>query len=190
MCDFNGPFKLCTCSEKIDKKKPYWVLKSNREDNEELMVLGQFSQPNILFTPIVRRNILRRLNTIKSIFDFEYTPQENDLLKLCCEYDEYYLEYQLGKWRWLENFQYEGKRSGTFKSKKKGYIEGKQSNLMKVLNEYETLTKTSLYESDELGFSIPKNEFEKKLFTTKLNKREIIEIIQEEIVKIKSVLSN
>ena len=67
MCDVNGPFKLCTCSEKIDKKKPYWVLKSNREDNEEHMVLGMFSQPNILFTPIVRRNILRRLNYIKSV---------------------------------------------------------------------------------------------------------------------------
>ena len=134
--------------------------------------------------------LIYKIITIKSIFDFEYTPQENDLLKLCGEYDEYYLEYQLGKWRWLENFQYEGKRSGTFKSKKKGYIEGKQSILMKVLNEYETLTKTSLYESDELGFSILKNEIEKKLFTTKLNKKEIIEMIQEEIVKIKSVLSN
>ena len=41
MCDVNGQFKLCTCSEKIDKKKPYWVLKSNREDDEEdHMVLG------------------------------------------------------------------------------------------------------------------------------------------------------
>ena len=42
MCDVNGPFKLCTCSEKIDKKKPYWVLKSNREDNIDNMVLGMF----------------------------------------------------------------------------------------------------------------------------------------------------
>ena len=72
MCDINGPFKLCTCSEKIDKKKPYWVLKSNREDDEEdHMVLGMFSEPNIIFTPIVRRNILRRLNTVKSIFYFD-----------------------------------------------------------------------------------------------------------------------
>ena len=28
MCDVNGKFKLCTYSEKVDKKKPYWVLKS------------------------------------------------------------------------------------------------------------------------------------------------------------------
>ena len=39
MCDVNGQFKLCTCSEKIDKKKPYWVLKSNREEGEEVGVV-------------------------------------------------------------------------------------------------------------------------------------------------------
>lgn len=186
MCDVNGPFKLCSCSEKIDKKKPYWVLRTNKIDGDEHYVLGMFSQPNILFTPIVRRNILRRLNYIKSVFDFDYTPQENDLLKLCGEYDEYYLVYESGKWRWLENFQYEGKRSGKFKSKKRGYIEGKQSNLMKVLNDYETLTKTSLYECDDFGFSIPKNEFEKELYTTKLNQSEIIEMIQKEIKRLKN----
>ena len=27
MCDLNGPFKLCTCSDKIDKEKPHWILK-------------------------------------------------------------------------------------------------------------------------------------------------------------------
>ena len=103
MCDVNGPFKLCTCSEKIDKKKPYWVLKSNRKDEEETDVLGMFSQPNPLFTPILRKNILRRLNSVKSIFDFEYNPEERDLLKLYGEYDEYYCEYTDGKWKWLEN---------------------------------------------------------------------------------------
>ena len=185
MCDVNGQFKLCTCSEKVDKKKPYWVLKSNREDNEEHCIVGQFSQPNVLFTPIVRRNIIRRLNTVKSVFDFDYTPKERDLLKLCGEYDEYYCEFNEGKWRWLENFQYEGKRSGTFKSKKKGFIEGKQSNLMKVLNEYETITKTSLYRNDDFWFFEPKNEFEEKLyFSKKMNQKEIIEMIQEEIQKI------
>ncbi|MGC6402525.1 MAG: hypothetical protein ACON4A_03660 [Flavobacteriaceae bacterium] len=186
MCDVNGPFKLCTCSEKIDKKKPYWVLKSNREDNEEHMVLGQFSQPNILFTPIVRRNILRRLNTIKSIFDFEYTPQEKDLLKLCGEYDEYYLEYQMGKWKWLENFEFEGKRSGHFKLKKRGYIKGSQSKLKDVLDEYETITKTSLYRNDDYWFFKPKNEFEKKLYNSKkMTQKKIIELIREEIQRLK-----
>ena len=186
MCDVNGPFKLCTCSEKIDKKKPYWVLKSNREDNEEHMVLGQFSQPNILFTPIVRRNILRRLNTIKSIFDFNYTPKERDLLKLCGEYDEYYCEFKGGKWIWLENFTYLEKKDGEYRNKTKGYIEGSQSKLMDVLDEYNTLTNTSLYRNDDFWVFEPKNEFEEKLYTTKLNQKEIIGMIQEEIQRLKS----
>ena len=149
MCDVNGQFKLCTCSEKVDKKKPYWVLKSNREDNEEHCIVGQFSQPNVLFTPIVRRNILRRLNTIKSIFDFDYTPTERDLLKLCGEYDEYYCEFKGGKWIWLENFKYLEKKDGEYRNKTKGYIEGSQSKLMDVLDEYHTVTNTSLYRNHD-----------------------------------------
>jgi len=185
MCDVNGQFKLCTCSEKVDKKKPYWVLKSNRENNEEHMVLGQFSQPNILFTPIVRRNILRRLNTIKSIFDFDYSPKEKDLLKLCGEYDEYYLEYQMGKWRWLENFEFEGKKSGNFKSRKRGCIKGPRSKLMDVLDEYETITKTSLYRNYDFWFFEPKNEFEKELYSGKKTQKDIIQMIEKEIKRIK-----
>ena len=50
MCDVNGPFKLCTCSEKMDKKEPYWVLRTNRLEGDNIDVLGMFSQPNVFFT--------------------------------------------------------------------------------------------------------------------------------------------
>ena len=43
MCDLNGPFKLCTCSGKIDKKKPYWVLKTNKENEIDNHVVDVFS---------------------------------------------------------------------------------------------------------------------------------------------------
>jgi hypothetical protein len=26
MCNINGPFKLCTCAEKVDRTKPHWIL--------------------------------------------------------------------------------------------------------------------------------------------------------------------
>jgi len=44
MCDVNGQFKLCTCSDKIDKTKPYWVLnkgtlKNKNTDLEYVMFL-------------------------------------------------------------------------------------------------------------------------------------------------------
>ena len=187
MCDINGPFKLCTCSDKIDKEKPHWVLKYDRKDNEEHSVVGQFSQPNVLFTPIVRTNILRRLNNVKSIFDFNYTPKERDLLKLCGEYDYYYCEFKKGKWRWLENFQYLGKKSGEYRNKKKGYIEGSKSKLMKVLDEYETVTKTSLYRKDDYWAFEPKNDFEEKLYySKKMSQKDMIGLINDEIVRIKN----
>ena len=187
MCDVNGPFKLCTCSEKIDKKKPYWVLKSNRKDEEETVVLGMFSQPNSVFTPIVRKNILRRLNSVKSIFDFEYSPHERDLLKLCGEYDKYYCEYINGKWGWLENFDFSGKKKSKFKNKSKGYIEGSKSKLMEVLNEYQKLTKSNLYRTEDFGMIEPKNDFEKKLyFTSKRTNKELIQFIEEEVQRLKS----
>jgi hypothetical protein len=186
MCDVNGQFKLCTCSKKVDKSKPYWVLKSNRQDSEEHFVVGMFSEPNPLFTPIFRRNILRRLNSVKSIFDFDYNPNERDLLKLCGTYDEYYCEFRGGKWRWLEDFQYIGKKSGNYRNKKKGYIKSSRSELIKVLDEYESITKTSLYRNDDYWVFVPKNDFEKELYySKKMNQKEIIEMIQEEIQRIK-----
>lgn len=187
MCDVNGQFKLCTCSEKIDKKKPYWVLKSNREDGEEHFVVGLFSQPNPLFTPILRRNILKRLNTVESIFDFDYTPKERDLIKLCGEYDNYYCEFKGGKWRWLENFEYLGKKNGKYRNKKKGYIDGSKSKLTEVLKEYEKLTKSNLYRNPDIDIIYHKNEFEKKLFfLKKVNQKNVIKLIEKEIEKIKS----
>ena len=116
-----------------------------------------------------------------------HKPKERDLLKLCGEYDEYYCEFKGGKWIWLENFNYIEKEEGTFKSKKRGYIEGKQSELMRVLEEYETITKISLYDDNEFGVHIPKNEFEEKLYySKKMNQKEIIVMIQEEIQRLKS----
>jgi hypothetical protein len=119
--------------------------------------------PNPIFTPILRRNILRRLNSVKSIFDFDYTPKERDLLKLCGEYGEYYCEFKEGKWKWLENFEHLEKKSGKYRNKLKGYIDGSQSKLMSVLDEYETITKTSHYRNDDYWFFEPKNDFEQKL---------------------------
>lgn len=183
MCDVNGPFKLCTCSEKIDKSIPHWILKYNKKDGVETMVVGMFSQPNTLFTPIIRRNILSRLNSKDSIFDFNYSPQKGDLLKLCGEFDEYYLEFENGKWNWIENFDYISKNYGKFQNKKRGYVEGTESKLIQVIKEYDKLTNSTLYRNDEFGYLEPKNDFEKELYNSdvKRSQKELIELIQKEI---------
>ena len=45
MCDNIGEFKLCTCSDKIDKKKPYWKLeKFNANKNEiQQIIMGTYT---------------------------------------------------------------------------------------------------------------------------------------------------
>ena len=187
MCDVNGQFKLCTCSEKVDKTKPHWVLKTNKLDNNEHCIVGQFSIPNRLFTPIVKRKILRRLNTVESVFDFEYRPQQSDLLKLCGEFDEYYCEFNNGKWVWLENFDYIEKEEGKFNKKLKGFIDGSKSKLMVLLDEYKELTNTQLYRNDDFnGFIDPQNNFEDYLFNSKQwSEKEMIELIEGEIRRLK-----
>ena len=78
MCDLNGPFKLCSCSSDIDYSKPHWILRMNsvNEGEDAMITVGMMISPNLIHK-IERRKILRRLNTI-NVFDFEYTPNEND----------------------------------------------------------------------------------------------------------------
>ena len=39
MCDFNGPFRLCTCSSDIDYTKAHWVLRMNTTSEEKDMMV-------------------------------------------------------------------------------------------------------------------------------------------------------
>ena len=84
------------------------------------------------------------------------------------------------------NFDYVGKEEGKFKNKSKGYIKGSKSKLTEVLNEYQKLTQTNLYRTLDFGMIEPKNEFEETLyFSSKRNQRELIQLIEEEIDRIK-----
>lgn len=99
MCDLNGPFRLCICSEDIDYSKPHWILRMNNiNEGEDMMVIIGMMTPMNLIDKIERRKILRRLNTI-NVFDFEYTPKENDQLELNYKEDDgYKFTFKNGKW--------------------------------------------------------------------------------------------
>jgi len=135
MCDLNGPFRLCTCSSDIDYTKPHWILRMNTTSEEEdIMVRIGMMVPLNLINKIERRKILRRLNTV-NVFDFEYTPSENDQLELNFEEDDgYKFTFRKGKWvleEWLgEHPVFE------HKDKRKGVIESKNSKLKEVYKRY------------------------------------------------------
>ena len=50
MCDLNGPFRLCTCSDDIDYTKPHWILRMNStNDGEDMMVtIGMMTPLNLI----------------------------------------------------------------------------------------------------------------------------------------------
>ena len=135
MCDLNGPFRLCTCSSEIDYTKPHWILRINSVNNgEEIMVtIGMMIPPNLI-NKIERRKILRRLNTV-NVFDFEYSPSENDQLELNLEEDDgYTFNFKKGKWVFEE--WYGEHQEFEYKNQKEGIIESLPSKLKKVYKQY------------------------------------------------------
>ena len=135
MCDLNGPFRLCTCSSEIDYTKPHWILRINSVNNgEEIMVtIGMMIPPNLI-NKIERRKVLRRLNTV-NVFDFDYSPSENDQLELNLEEDDgYTFNFKKGKWVFEE--WYGEHQEFEYKNQKEGIIESLPSKLKKVYKQY------------------------------------------------------
>lgn len=135
MCDLNGPFKLCTCKGAIDYTKPHWVLKTQANWNgQSISVLGMMSSDIYLIDEIKKKNIQKRLNR-SNVFDFDYTPKENDTLFLY-ENEEEWIEFNFNQGRWeakevlgaFKELEYQNLRSGNIKSK--------TSKLTQVYNEY------------------------------------------------------
>jgi len=135
MCDLNGPFRLCTCSEDIDYSKPHWILRMNNiNDGEEMMVTIGMMTPVNLIDKIERRKILRRLNTI-NVFDFEYNPKDNDQLELNFEeYDGYKFTFKNGKWK-IEEW-YGEHPIFEHQNTKEGVIDSLPSKLKEVYKRY------------------------------------------------------
>lgn len=135
MCDLNGPFRLCTCSDDIDFTKPHWILRMNSiNDDVETMVTIGMMMPLNLINKIERRKILRRLNSV-NVFDFEYTPSENDQLELNLEEDDgYTFNFQKGKWVFEE--WYGDHQEFEYKNQIEGIIESLPSKLKEVYKRY------------------------------------------------------
>ena len=123
MCDLNGPFKLCTCSGRIDKKKPHWILEriSVNLKDLETYIIGQFSTTYLMNID----DIIEQLNTT-NIFDFDYIPKQKDILTLDFVDDYYQLIYTKGEWR--EFFDYEVISKDQKTNFKSGEIELLKSN--------------------------------------------------------------
>ena len=127
MCNNLKEYKLCTCADNIDKTKPYWILCKAIPNNSELLhdVVGElFIKPDF---EITKQKLLLDLNS-KNIFDFNYQPLENDILKIVNVIDTYYFLYEKNKlnYRWIsiqDGFNRDLEKFSLFR-KKIGFIEG------------------------------------------------------------------
>ena len=122
MCKDLREYKLCTCSSKIDKTKPYWVLSKRIPALITLDVVGTLIMPDEQFL-LTEDRLLFDLNS-KNIFDFDYQPLENDILivfdgeftyEFIYEKNELYYKWNVHQY-FISNFE-------TFQ-KKEGYIDG------------------------------------------------------------------
>jgi len=135
MCDFSGPFRLCTCSDDIDYSKPHWILRMNTtSEGEDIMVTIGMMNPLTLIDKIERRKILRRLNTV-NVFDFDYTPSENDQLELNFEEDDGY-KFTFKKGKWVLEDWYGEHQEFEHKDQKEGVIDSIPSQLKEVYGRY------------------------------------------------------
>ena len=126
MCKDLREYKLCTCSSKIDKTKPYWVLSKGIPSIPFVSPLvrnwGELIPPDEQFV-LTEDRLLIDLNS-KNIFDFDYQPLENDILivfdgeftyEFIYEKNELYYKWNVHQY-FISNFE-------TFQ-KKEGYIDG------------------------------------------------------------------
>ena len=119
MCNIIDGFKLCTCSDKVDKSKPHWILERliKKEDTiQDVVMIG-------ILSPNYANNIKTILNELNNgnPFDFEYNPKDNDMLELNFDEDTFSLIYKKDKW---EELPYEVDVESLEENEKKFLLEG------------------------------------------------------------------
>ena len=119
MCSTSDGFKLCTCSDDIDKEKPHWVLErlKTNKNGIEFMVIGTFDV-NYLEN---LEYVLEQLNN-HNPFDFDYRPRNRDLLTLKFEEGEFNLFYY--NKRWTDFDEYAELEENQKEEIRKGFLKG------------------------------------------------------------------
>ena len=121
MCNPLGPFKLCTCSEKIDKNKPHWILRTQAVDTGMVNhIVGQMVQPD--WEKMLQGNsILEYLNS-ENVFDFDFTPKQGDRLEVHID-SETGFYYIFGGKKWNEDEPFGALVVYKYKKRLKGEIQ-------------------------------------------------------------------
>ncbi|MET7028702.1 hypothetical protein [Sediminicola luteus] len=88
MCKISDEIKLCACATNIESLNNMWVLKNYLDPPK--IIFGEFYPSHFLQNEqeiLNRQLFLAKLNS-KNLFDFEYTPIDNDQLEISICVDE------------------------------------------------------------------------------------------------------
>lgn len=121
MCILRGPLKFCTCSKDVDKSKPHWILQTDCiEENIDIKskIVGTFTSSFQL-----NLDFVNRLNQ-GNFFDFEYTPNHNDILTLKISSTESYCFIYKSK-TWIAKSPFGYKTLYKHQEEQCGYINDK-----------------------------------------------------------------
>ncbi len=101
MCELTRKLRLCTCGEIIDADSNWTIKKFTGQDWMDIetgrCLLPDYSKKELLNA----QSIQDQLNS-SNCFDFDYTPDDKDVLNIKLKYKNYTLkyefEYQSTKW--------------------------------------------------------------------------------------------
>ena len=108
-------------------------MNATSEGKDMLVTIGMMN-PLTLIDKIEKRKILRRLNIV-NVFDFEYSPSENDQLELNFEEDDGYV-FTFKKEKWVLEDWYGERPVFEHESQKEGVVELLPLKLKEVYNQY------------------------------------------------------
>lgn len=134
MCIAGKTLKLCTCSDKINKSRPYWTLaRKNIKQSQGEPLMGSFTEPTIedgnkliqVFDSVDTKEqiIMWLCNELEqSCFDFDYEPMAEDKLVINLPSGSLEFVYRYNKWQSIELF-YSFDSSAKRSVQAKGYVE-------------------------------------------------------------------
>jgi hypothetical protein len=108
MCEIAQYLKLCTCSDTVDKTKPYWTLSRKNvfqlDTSSIPFLVGIYIQPNYDLSEYMEEQIitewtLDQLNA-RNCFDFDYEPFDEDKLVINLNKRQFQYIFSGKEYRW------------------------------------------------------------------------------------------
>ncbi|MBL0711907.1 MAG: hypothetical protein JJV99_12990 [Colwellia sp.] len=102
MCELGKTLKLCTCSDEIDKSRPYWTLARKvikQPPENDLVLMGEFTTTKRFDSIEIQSWIIGQLNS-SNCFDFDYEPLKGDKLIINLSSRKFEFEYSNQNQAW------------------------------------------------------------------------------------------